>query len=161
MAQVVDLARKTSTQERDLIHRFERKQLPARALCAEKTIDIVAYLPAPQRAQQRAGSDSLIKRAEFRIGEALGEFRLTDQDDLERVTLRRPGVGQQAQFFQGFVTQSLSLVEDQDHSIGALRIGHECFERLERGELALPNGMDSELLDDDVQHFFKAHRGVA
>jgi hypothetical protein len=93
-------------------------------------MNVIVNLRAAKRAEQCAGSDPLIKSPVFVGGEPLNEFVLTNEDNLERVAVRRVGIEQESQFLQGFVTQSLRLVKQQYHPVRVYRIGQERFESL-------------------------------
>src|SRR5262249_15845791 len=130
MTQVIDLARQTSTESRHPVQPTARKNFAASSLVAQKKVHIIVNLRGPQRAQQRASANALIETTQLGLVKSLRQFRLANQNDLERAAVRRPGVGQQAQFLQRFITEPLGLVEDQYHSMAVHGIGHECPERM-------------------------------
>src|SRR6202022_3617865 len=91
-----------------------REDLPGGSRNSQSMAHIPLSFLARQRLQVIASRDALSQLAQLVAIQQVAQFRLADQDDLQKLLRRSFEIGQQPNLFQSFGRQILRLIDDDE-----------------------------------------------
>ncbi len=114
-------------------------------------LDVSRRLDTRQRLEVVACGDALRQLPQVVTGQELAQLRLTDQDDLQQLLLRRLEVGEQAHLLEDRGRQVLRLVDHEYRAAAfGMRLQQVPVERIGQGLDAAPvvQHLDMQFLAD-------------